>query len=282
MPTVTIAPRPTLALRPGGRDPPHRRGADPGGRVIEGAAVAWSSTDSTVARVDRATGRVVALSPGRAQIVAANVAGRDSVVITVRRPGVRTPVVAAITIAAPSPIRSGDSTWLHAVALGSQDDTLTGAEITWASNTPQIATVDALTGVAHGHTPGTAILLASSGGQSSVAELRVLPHAVAAMQVLGGRPMAVQESLALHVVARESDGAGADRHPGPVDQQQFDRGRGGGEHGHGRRTHARQREDHRQRGQGLGFDPAHRAAAAGAARIPARERGSRSRNPAAA
>ena len=206
VPTVTIAPRPTRALRPEAATRLTAEVRDAGGRVIEGAAVAWSSTDSTVARVDRATGRVVALSPGRAQIVAANGAGRDSVVITVRRPGVRAPAVAAITIDAPRPIRTGDSTWLHAVALGPQDDILTGAEITWASSNPQVATVDAITGLTHGHTPGTAMLLARSGDQSSVAELTVLPNAVAAMQVLGGRPMAVQESLALHVVARDPAG----------------------------------------------------------------------------
>jgi hypothetical protein len=50
------------------------------------------------------------------------------------------------------------------------------------------------------------MLVASGGGKSTAAELTVLPTAVAAMQVLGGRPMAVQESLALHVVARDPSG----------------------------------------------------------------------------
>jgi hypothetical protein len=92
------------------------------------------------------------------------------------------------------------------VALGSQGDTLGGAEITWASSNPQVATVDALTGVARGLVAGRALILATSGNRSSIAELTVLPNALAALQVLGARPMAVQETLGLRVVARDPAG----------------------------------------------------------------------------
>ena len=94
---VTIAPRPTRALRP---DAALRLSAeirDAGGHAVADAPVAWSSSDSTVVAVN-ATGRIVALQPGRAQIVAASGAGRDSVMITVRKPGVRVPVAASIAI----------------------------------------------------------------------------------------------------------------------------------------------------------------------------------------
>src|SRR3954464_2546333 len=91
-------------------------------------------------------------------------------------------------------------------AIGPRGETLGGLEITWASSNTDVATVDALTGAAQGRGPGIAMLVASGGGQSTAAELTVLPTAVAALQVLGGRPMAVQESLTLRVVARDPGG----------------------------------------------------------------------------
>ena len=207
-PKVTIAPRPNRALRP---DAVLQLTADvrnAAGNAVDGATITWSSTDSTIAEVDQATGRVHALKSGRTQIVAQSGAGRDSVVITVRRPGVRTPTVAAVAIDRRTmrPVRVGGEIQLHAMALGPQGDTLSGAEITWASSSPQVATVDALTGVARGLAAGRALILATSGNRSSIAELTVLPNALAALQVLGARPMAVQETLGLRVVARDPAG----------------------------------------------------------------------------
>ena len=49
-------------------------------------------------------------------------------------------------------------------------------------------------------------MLATSGNQSSLAELTVLPNAVVALQVLGARPMAVAESLALRAAGRDAEG----------------------------------------------------------------------------
>lgn len=204
--SVAITRRPTRALRPDSAIRLAAEVRDAAGRLLEGAAVVWSSGDSTVARVGRGTGRVVAIRPGRVQIVAANGAGRDSVVLTVRRPGVRVPVAASVTISALRPLRAGESATLGAVVLGPNGDTLTGAEITWASSNPQVVTVEALTGVARAHAPGTGLILARSGSETSLAELTVLPDAVTALQILGGRPMAVTERLALRVAARDGQG----------------------------------------------------------------------------
>ncbi len=204
--SVTITRRPTRALRPDSATLLTAEVRDAAGRLVETAAVAWSSGDTTVARVDRATGRVVAVRPGRVQIAASNGAGRDSVVITVRRPGARVPVVASITISALRPLRVGQSAALGAVVLGPTGDTLSGPEVTWASSNPQIATVEALTGTARAYAPGTALILARSGSETSLAELTVLPGAVATLQILGARPMAVSEMLDLRVAARDSLG----------------------------------------------------------------------------
>ncbi|HUR95131.1 MAG TPA: Ig-like domain-containing protein [Gemmatimonadales bacterium] len=204
--SVSITLRPTRALRPDSALRLTAQVKDAAGRPVEGAPLAWTSGDSTIARVDRTTGRVVAVRPGRVQIVAASGAGRDSVVIAVRRPGVRVPTVASITIGPTRPLRVGDSTTLRALALGPGGDTLTNADVTWASNSPEILTVEALTGLARGHAAGTARVLVRSGDRTSTAELRVMPGTVGALQVLGARPMAVGETLALRASVRDAEG----------------------------------------------------------------------------
>jgi hypothetical protein len=55
--------------------------------------------------------------------------------------------------------------------------------------------------VARGVTPGTTTVLARSGGETAFGELTVVPATPAAIQILGGRPMAVGELLDLRVAA---------------------------------------------------------------------------------
>ena len=152
---VAITSRPTRALRPDSALQLVAEVRDSGGRLVPGAAVAWSSGDSAVARVDRSSGQVRGVRSGRVQIVATHGSGRDSVVITVRRRGARVPAVSSIAIAPLPPLRAGDEATLEAVVLGAKGDTLQGAELTWSSSNPQVATVEALTGVARGLEPGT-------------------------------------------------------------------------------------------------------------------------------
>jgi uncharacterized protein YjdB len=203
---VAITTRPSRALRPDSALMLAAEVRDDGGRLLPAAAVAWSSGDSTIARVDRASGQVRGVRPGRVQIVATHGAGRDSVVIAVRRRGLRVPAVASIAIVPPSSLRAGDETTLGAVVLGAAGDTLQGAEITWSSSNPRVATVESLTGVARGLEAGTAVIQARSGAATTLAELTVVPGGVGVLQILGMRPMAVGEALELRVLARDHQG----------------------------------------------------------------------------
>jgi serine/threonine protein kinase/uncharacterized protein YjdB len=203
---VAITSRPTRALRPDSALQLVAEVRDAGGRLMPGAAVAWSSGDSAVARVERSSGQVRGVRPGRVQIVATHGSGRDSVVITVRRRGARVPAVSSIAIAPLPPLRAGDEATLGAVVLGAKGDTLQGAEVTWSSSNPEVATVEALTGVARGLEPGTTQIVARSGNDTSLAELTVVPGGAAALQILGARPMAVGEALDLRVLARDGQG----------------------------------------------------------------------------
>jgi len=206
--SVVITQRPSRSIRPDSGANLAAEVRDASGQVLPGAPIVWSSSDSTIATVERATGRLHAIRPGRVLVAAASGAGRDSVLISVRRPGARVPAVGSIVIAPMPALHAGDSLGLRALVRGTAGDSLPAAEVTWASSNPAVATVDALTGLAHAHAPGTALVLARSGTESSFAELRVLGSPVAAIQILGARPMAVRETLALRVTASEGELAG--------------------------------------------------------------------------
>jgi serine/threonine protein kinase len=187
---------------------------DAAGRSMPDSAVAWSTSDSTVVAVDRATGRVRGLRPGRAFVVAAGAGVRNSLEIAVRRPNGRLPAVAAVHIAPFPSLRVGDTLVLRAVTLGAGGDTLAGADVSWTASRPGVASVDGSSGVARGIAPGTTVLLARSGRETAFAELTVVPATVAAIQILGGRPMAVGEMLDLRVSAPGRDAGQA---PLPAD-----------------------------------------------------------------
>jgi hypothetical protein len=200
---VVITQRPTRSLRPDSSISLAAEARDTAGRVMAGARIVWSSSDSTIARVDRATGRVRAIRSGRTLVAASSGTGRDSVVISVRRAGARVPTVGSILIATPPTLRTGDSVALRAIVRGPQGDSLPGAEVTWASSNAAVASVDALTGMAHANQPGSALVVARSGAESAFAELTVLGSPIAAIQILGARPMAVRETLALRVTVND-------------------------------------------------------------------------------
>jgi uncharacterized protein YjdB len=202
--TVVITRRPARSLRPDSGTTLAAEVRNAADQVVADAPIVWSSSDSTIARVDRTTGQVRAIRPGRVLIAAASGAGRDSVVVSVRRPGARLPAVGSIEIAAPPTLRVGDSIPLHALVRDAKGDSLPGAEVTWASSDASIATVEPLTGLVRAQAPGSTVILARSGTESSFAELVVLSGLPTAIQILGARPMAVRETLALRVAA--SDG----------------------------------------------------------------------------
>jgi uncharacterized protein YjdB len=203
---VVITRRPLRALRP---DSVVRLAAEvrnAAGQAVPSAGVVWASRDSTVARVDPTTGRVRGLRPGRVAIVAANGRRSDSVLILVRRAGPLR-AAASIAIAPHGPLRIGESAALTAFVLGAAGDTIAGAEVGWGSSDTSVAVVDPFTGMVHALASGTTLILARSGAATTMSELSVLPGSVAAVQILGLRPMAVGETLDLRVLARDAWGA---------------------------------------------------------------------------
>jgi uncharacterized protein YjdB len=126
--------------------------------------------------------------------------------VTAAPAGPSGPKVASVAILTPPALRVGDSLALRAVAFGPTGDTLAGVPVRWRSDDSAIAQVDLHSGVVRAVAPGTVAIRARGGRRSASAEVTVLPAAVATVQILGARLMAVRETLALRIRAVDSWG----------------------------------------------------------------------------
>ena len=145
---------------------------DGNGRVIAGAAIAWSSTEPAVATVG-ATGVVDAVAGGTTTIVAAHGTLADSATIVVREPAALT-----VTPAADSIATVGATATLAAVVTDANGDAIAGAPVQWASLDTLIARVDAYGRVTARDT-GNARIVATLGALADTAIVSVAPPAPA-------------------------------------------------------------------------------------------------------
>ena len=203
---VVITQRPPRALRPNATTRLAAEVRDLAGRAVAGAGVEWSSRDSTVVWVNPRTGKARGMRPGQARVTATSGKWRDSTVIAVRPANARPLEAASISIAPIAPLQVGDSTLLDAVVLGPSGDTLAGADVAWSTSDGGVASIESLTGMVRARAPGTAVVLARSGGETTMSEVRVLPAALVSLRILGARPLAVGETLALRADATDARG----------------------------------------------------------------------------
>jgi serine/threonine-protein kinase len=101
----------------------------------------------------------------------------------------RPPAPASLTIAGHDPVRVGDTVTLTAVVLDSQGEPIGDAGVTWRSSEPRLAEVDSATGKVRGQTPGVALIIARSGGETATSELVVLPPVEAPVEPAGYVPL---------------------------------------------------------------------------------------------
>jgi uncharacterized protein YjdB len=203
---VTITQRPARPLLVGGSSQLAAEVRDTGGRILDQAAVSWSSTNPQVVSVDSTTGEARALGPGRAQIIASVGAMRDSARIVVRS-GTETPrwvEPASLSIAPPDSLRVGDTATLALTALDSRGNPVR-ARITWSSSEPQVADVDA-NGRVRAYAPGSTLLIARSGSESAISALSVLPAPIASVGIAGSRPLKMGDTLELRAEPRDRRG----------------------------------------------------------------------------
>ena len=154
---------------------------DSRGREVRGTTFTWTSSDSTIARVDQ-TGMVTGRAGGKATITAGSGGAAGTIEVTVTLP----PAARLALVPSVVAVEAGGTASLRAVVLAANGDTLRGASVTWGSTAESTARVDAsgkVTGVAE----GIALIGARVDGASDTAFAAVLPaNGVLATALPGG------------------------------------------------------------------------------------------------
>jgi serine/threonine-protein kinase len=147
------------------------RAAD--GAALSGRPIAWTSSDSRVARVNP-DGSVTAAAPGTALVTASVESASATVAVTVS-----TAPVAAIAVEPPQlALTVGAQERLVALARDGRGTALTDRPVQWRSSNPGVAAVDG-SGLVTAVGPGAATVSASADGVSGSAAIAVAGRAAA-------------------------------------------------------------------------------------------------------
>ncbi|QDG53115.1 tandem-95 repeat protein [Persicimonas caeni] len=172
------------------------------GGVVANAELEWTSSDESVATVT-AEGVVEALAPGKTIIVAAAGNSFDTATITVSE------VDAASVVIAPQllELEPGETGTLTATVLDENDEELTGRAVSWSSEAPTVAVVDA-SGQVTAISPGTATITATSGSAQATTTVSVSPAGIASVELT---PSTVEltegDTFTLAATVRDSNNA---------------------------------------------------------------------------
>ena len=175
----------------------------------------WSTSNVGVASVNP-SGMLTANSPGSTKISAtiAGVTGEADVTVTAAPPPPPPPAPVASTSVAPSSgaVQVGSTIQFTATTRDAAGNILTGRTITWSSNQPAIATVNA-NGLASGVSAGTATLVATSEGVSGSGTLSVTtapppPPPPVATVAVSPNPTSVQAGQTVQLAATLRDANG--------------------------------------------------------------------------
>lgn len=146
---------------------------DAGGVVLPGRPIAWSSLNAAVATVS-GSGRVRGVTLGTVGIVAtaSGVGGApvsDTALVTV----IPLPVASVEVSPGEASLLLGETQPFTAVTRDRLGGVLTGRAVTWSSSDPNVASVDANTGVVISGAAGEAAIRATSEGVQGSATVRV-------------------------------------------------------------------------------------------------------------
>jgi hypothetical protein len=185
--SVDVSPT-ALTLAAGATAPLAGIPRDGSGRALTDRTVAWASQTPGVATVS-ANGIVTGVSAGSATITAASEGQEGSATVTVLPPPAASVHVTPVEFS----LLPGDTLRLVAVARDAQDGILPGVTFTWLSDDVSVASVSA-TGLVRGIAPGTAVVFATTAGESGNAEASVLDPswprilAVTPAEIVEGQP----------------------------------------------------------------------------------------------
>ena len=147
------------------------------GNPLTGRSVTWSSSNDSVATVDR-NGVISGISVGNATITAASEDRTGLVAMTV----VPVPVHAVVVALSSGSIHVGQTAEATAVVRDASGNALAGRSVIWASSDRSVATVDR-NGLVAGVSAGSVDVIGTSEGQSGSAVLTVSPVPVAVVEV---------------------------------------------------------------------------------------------------
>jgi alpha-tubulin suppressor-like RCC1 family protein len=134
---------------------------DAAGSVLPGRTISWTTSAAAVATVD-GNGLVTGVAAGTANIIATSEGKSAQAALTVTVVPVAT---VTVTPNAPS-VKVGSNVTLAAALKDEQGNVLIGRVIAWSSSAPNVATIDAATGVVTGVATGTATMTATSEGKT--------------------------------------------------------------------------------------------------------------------
>lgn len=184
------------------------------GKYVDGTSIdlthvaAWSSSDTSMAFVDPATGLVTASSTTGTPTITASWLGTSATDVV----NVKAKEVIGIAVHPGAPVAKSAET-INFTARGTFSDQTTGAlpaaEV-WTSANPAVATIVAATGVATAVAPGSTTITVTSGGLTASATLTVTAATLNAISITPINPsVAVNLTLPLTATGIYSDGTSA-------------------------------------------------------------------------
>ncbi|HEY2377991.1 MAG TPA: Ig-like domain-containing protein, partial [Gemmatimonadaceae bacterium] len=179
---------------------------DASGSTLTGPTVSWSSSNAAVATVN-STGRVTALGPGSASIIATSegVTGSADVGVIVSPPA---PVASVSVSLGSSSLNVGQTTQATAVLKDGSGNVLTGRTIGWSSLNTAVATVTSA-GVVTAVSAGSATIVATSEGVSGQATVGIVaagPASVASVTVSLTGSLGVGQTTQATAVLKDASG----------------------------------------------------------------------------
>ena len=138
---------------------------DAAGNALAGRAVAWSTSNAAVARVEN--GVVTGVAAGTAKIRATSEGKQAEADVTVT--AAQVPVASLAIGTALDTLEAYETRQLAATLRDAEGNVLAGRAVQWASSDPAVATVDPATGVLTGVDRGTVTITATSEGKQATA-----------------------------------------------------------------------------------------------------------------
>jgi uncharacterized protein YjdB len=169
--------------------------------VLTGRTVSWTTSNPAVATVN-ASGSITTLTPGTVTITATSEGQSGSASLSVTQAPVATVAVAL----AQATIVVGAQTSATVTLRSAANQLLTGRPVAWSTSNPAVASVNAA-GLVTALSSGSAVIAATSEGQSGAATLTVTGAPVANVVVAGPGTLSIGQTSSYSATLRDASGA---------------------------------------------------------------------------